>query len=240
MSSTHADMLLEGQPPSHQPSPRGGEEALSYDLLDLLQITDRSFPTGSFVHSHGLEWLLKRGPVGLEESLRMRLREQLARFELVFVVHAYELSPGDLDERFHSMVLARESREASMQVGRQLLRNAVDLFEIPRLKEVAEGLPYAHHPVAFGIVAGALGIPVRTALVTYAFQAVRGQISAAQRLSRLGQGEAQRMLHGLKPEIERAADTALSYPLEEAAPFTPLLDIASMAHERMDVRLFVS
>src|SRR5207248_999937 len=114
----------------------------AYSLLDLLQINDRSFPTGGFVHSQGLEWLVKQEPLSLEEVLALRLSEQLGRFELVFLAHAYSCetdppspSPSprvrgkrELDERFHSMVLAREAREASSQVGRQLLRNACDLF----------------------------------------------------------------------------------------------------------------
>src|SRR5438093_4537682 len=91
-------------------------EPTSFELLDLLQITDRSFPTGAFVHSHGLEWLIKNQTVTLEAVLEMRLKEQLAHFELVFLVQAYEMAPVDLDERFQAMVLPRESRESSMQV----------------------------------------------------------------------------------------------------------------------------
>jgi urease accessory protein len=192
------------------------------------------------VHSHGLEWLVKNQAVSLESVLRLRLEQQLARFELVFLMRAYEQDAVELDRRLHSMLLARESREASTQVGRQLLRNACDLFRLPELDSVASRLPHQHHAVVFGVVGNALGLPVSTAATAYAFQAVRGQISAAQRLTRLGQTEAQRLLHQLKPEIEAAARTAESIPLEEAAAFVPLLDVAAMAHERSAVRLFVS
>ncbi len=212
----------------------------SFALLDLLQITDRSFPTGGFVHSHGLEWLVKHEPVSLESVLRMRLQEQLGHFELVFLVQAYEHDAENLDGRFHAMLLPLESREASMQMGRQFLRNACDLFGLPALEAAAERLPCCHYPVVYGVVAQALGMAPRTAALTYAFQSVRGQISAAQRLTRLGQTEAQRILHRMKPLIGEAVATALWYPLEDAAPFVPLLDIASMAHERAEVRLFVS
>jgi urease accessory protein len=205
-----------------------------------LQITDRSFPTGGFVHSYGLEWLVKHQPIDLETVLRMRLTGQLARFELVFAARAYQQDVVELDEQFHAMTLARESREASIQVGRALLRTACDLFARSELDVAARGMPYGHHPVVFGLVAHALGIPVSTAAAAYAFQSIRGQISAAQRLTRLGQSEAQRLLHRIKPEIEQAVELALEYPLGEAAPFAPLLDIASMAHERSEVRLFVS
>jgi urease accessory protein len=209
-------------------------------LLDLLQITDRTFPTGSFVHSHGLEWLVKNQGVPLHDVLLMRLNEQLAHFELVFLVHAYSMDARDLDERFHAMLLPRESRDASVQVGRQLLRNVCALFENPDLFATAGDLPYGHYPVAYGMVGKAIGLPPETSAESYAFQTVRGQISAAQRLTRLGQTEAQKLLHHLKPAIERAVEVALDYPLEEAGPFAPMLDIAAMAHERSEVRLFVS
>jgi len=184
--------------------------------------------------------LVKNESVSLESVLRMRLEQQLARFELVFLARAYEDDPAELDRRLHAMLLARESREASTQVGRQLLRNACDLFSLPSLDAASGRLPYQHHAVVFGVVGCALGLPLSTAATAYAFQAVRGQISAAQRLTRLGQTEAQRLLHRLKPEIEGAASIADSVPLEEAAAFVPVLDVAAMAHERSAVRLFVS
>jgi urease accessory protein len=212
-------------------------------LLDLLQVVDRSFPTGAFVHSQGLEWLAKQPSFDLERSLRLRIQQQLARFELIFLLHAHEgtlTTRVTLDERLHAMLLAREARDASMRVGRQLLNAAEDLYGGPALVEAKGGLPYAHQPIVFGIVAQTIGLDARGAATVYAFQAVRGQISAAQRLTRLGQVEAQRLLHRLKPAIEEAADSALNQPLASAAPFMPLLDVASMAHERMAVRLFVS
>jgi urease accessory protein len=183
---------------------------------------------------------LKNHPHSLESILTLRLKEQLGHFELVFLVHAFWMLGADLDERFHAMVLPREAREASMQVGRQLLRNACDLFDDPPLRREARALPYAHHAVAFGVLGHALDLSERTTASIYAFQSIRGQISAAQRLTRLGQVEAQRLLHRLKPDIDDAVTTALNYPLEEAAPFIPILDIAAMAHERSPVRLFVS
>jgi urease accessory protein len=220
--------------------PMGAELPGELVLLDLLQIADRSFPTGSFVHSHGLEWLAKQPSFDLASVLQMRVHEQLVRFELPFLIKSYTLEAVELDARFHAMLLPRESREASLQVGRQFLRNARDLFPALAECDQADRLPYGHYPIAFGIVAHALGIAAPSAALVYAFQSVRGQISAAQRLTRLGQTEAQRLLHGLKPALRDAVQQALAYPIEEAIPFMPLLDIASMAHERAAVRLFVS
>jgi urease accessory protein len=230
------------------------DAASGTQLLDLLQVVDRSFPTGGFVHSHGLEWLVKNSPLDLERLIRLRLEQQFARFELIFLIAAYRNgerphhnSPPEgegtaewLDARFHAMLLPYEARDASMRVGRQLLHAAADLYPDMELQEATTTLPYAHHPVVFGLIGRVLGLDTQTAASVYAFQAVRGQISAAQRLTRLGQVEAQRLLHRLKPAIQDAADTAMGRTLDQAAPFMPLLDVAAMAHERAPVRLFVS
>src|SRR5262249_44066941 len=109
-------------------------------LLDLLQIADSAFPTGAYVHSSGLEWLAQQGPLDLEALLRLRLRESLGRFELVFVCAAQRAGSSEpaallaLDERVHAMLLPRETRAASSQVGRRLLATAADLFAAPSLR----------------------------------------------------------------------------------------------------------
>lgn len=209
-------------------------------LLDLLQVTDRSFPTGSFVHSAGLEWLATQSWFDLEDTLRLRLREQLARLDLVFVLHAYTEVAEVLDDEYHARLISREAREASAQVGRRLLRNACDLFQDPDLQSFATCAPHAHQPIVFGLVARALDLPDEFAALAYAYQAVRGQVSAAQRLTRLGQTEAQQLLHRLKPAMQEAVGQAAAIPLADTGGFCPVLDIAAMAHERQTVRLFVS
>src|SRR5438874_1231751 len=55
------------------------EAHIPFRLLDLLQVVDRSFPTGAFVHSAGLEWLAAEKSLPLEDGLRLRLSEQLGR-----------------------------------------------------------------------------------------------------------------------------------------------------------------
>jgi urease accessory protein len=75
---------------------------------------------------------------------------------------------------------------------------------------------------------------------TYAFQQVRGLVSAAQRLMRLGQRDAQQVLHRLKPRVRAAAATSERLGLDQAGAFVPSWDIASMLHERAATRLFIS
>ncbi len=54
-------------------------------LLDLLQIADSSFPSGSYAHSLGLEALYAAGAVDLERHLRFVLAHGQARVELPIV-----------------------------------------------------------------------------------------------------------------------------------------------------------
>jgi urease accessory protein len=207
------------------------------DWFDAWQVLDSSFPSGAYVHSFGLESL---APGELEAALTLRVQAHLARLELVFLRHAYTEDLMALDECLHAMLLVREPRDASAAIGTHLLRAACDLFVDERLHMFLREGRHRHHPVAFGGIALALGIPDRLAAEAYAFGSMRGQVSAAQRLGWIGQRDAQRTLHALKPAIRAAVAESNGLSLDEAGAFAPTWDIASMAHERADSRMFAS
>ncbi len=209
-------------------------------LLDWLHIVDSSFPTGAYVHSAGLESLAPLRLADLEELLALRLQQTVGRFELVFLLHAYAVPLLPLNAQCHAMLLPREAREASGQVGAQLLRNACDLFDHPRLAAFLRDGRHQHAPVVFGAVAAALDVARPVAAATYALQGVRSLVAAAQRLTRLGQRDAQRLVHRLKPAVREAVATASRLRLDEAGAFAPAWDVAAMAHERAPARMFVS
>jgi len=199
------------------------------DWLDFLHIADSSFPTGAYAHSGGLEALQ---PADLRMALELRVRCSLATFELVFVRAAYNHDLAELDERYHATCLPRELREASMAIGASLARAAADVgFHTPPM-------PHKHYAVVFGALACVVHAQVDVALQAFAFSTLRGHVSAAQKLGWLGQREAQRVLHALKPLVRQAVQTEL--PLEHAGAFVPLWDIASMQHEQAHTRLFMS
>lgn len=205
--------------------------------LDFLHLVDSAFPTGSYAHSFGLESL---GPERLEEHLATRLRETLGRLELVFVVHAYSRPLAVLDVQLEAMLLPREARQASAAIGTAMLRGACDVLAEPRLEAFLADGPFRHQAVVFGALADALGVPPAAAAETYAFGSLRGQVSAAQRLGWLGQRDAQRLLHALKPAVRRAGECARALDPEQAGAFAPAWDIAEMAHETASARMFAS
>jgi urease accessory protein len=166
--------------------------------------------------------------------------QALARLDLVFVDHAYRVDLLELDRRYHVMQLVREPREASAAIGTSLLRSATDVLPDARVGQFLRDGRHHHHPVAYGAIACALEMPPELAMQAYALGSARGQVSASQRLGWIGQREAQHLLHRLKPSLLAAVVEAASLHLDEAGAFVPVWDIAAMAHERADARLFAS
>jgi urease accessory protein len=210
------------------------------DWLDTWHLLDSAFPTGAYVHSLGLESLAPGGANQLRAMLELRLESQLAHVELVFARHAYTEDLVMLDERLHTLLLVREPRDASAAIGTQLLRAACEVIVDVRLDAFLRGGPYHHHAVAFGGLAAALDMPRDMAAQVYTFSSMRSHVSAAQRLGWIGQRDAQHVLHALKPAMRAAVAEADGLELEEAGAFAPTWDLASMAHERADARMFAS
>jgi urease accessory protein len=124
--------------------------------------------------------------------------------------------------------LARESREASLKLGRRFAELVNGMLEQSLLET---GL---HYCIAFGATGAALGIPGDAVVLAYLNQSIAGLVSACQRLMPLGQAAASRILWNLKPAIVRASLT------EEASCFSPYLELASMRHGSIETRLFIS
>jgi urease accessory protein len=205
-------------------------------LLDLLQLGDSAFPSGGYAQSLGLETLYVWGEVDLERHIRFVLANGLARLELPIVREAYlaeDVGELDaLDALMDVLVPVAELRTASRSMGRGFFRAAARIRPVRASAE--------HHAVVFGAVLRAWQIELDDGLDVYAFQAVRQQLSAAQRLGKIGQSTLHDLLDRLKPAVSAAVAESWTIARDEIGGYAPLLDLAGMAHAHQHARLFLS
>jgi urease accessory protein len=94
------------------------------------------------------------------------------------------------------------------------------------------------YPVALGLAARDLDLPDRMVAALY-LQAFAGAlVSAAVRFVPLGQAEGQRVLAALHPVIEQVVADAVAAGLDGIGTAVFGADLAAMAHEGLEVRIF--
>ena len=218
----------------------------------LLQTSDALFPTGAYAHSLGFEESVRLGLVRDEASLGRFLREQISpaqeHHELPYLRFAFAAEGLDelcaLDAEIGAWKLARESREASAQLGGRRLKALRTISDAALLAEfeaaIREGRASGHHLVVCGLQARSAGVPLIAALTTYFYQALAAICAAAMKLIRIGQDGCQRVLRAACLEADSVVQGSLAIARGDAGWFNPFLEIAAMRHERAEERLFIS
>lgn len=214
----------------------------------LVLLVDSRLPTGAHVHSGGIEAAVADGRVRDVASLRSFLEGRLATGG--FVDAAFSAAAWDEAADLASLnaeVIARcpsgELRSASRRQARGLLR-AADAVLGPERRplEVAEPV----WPVALGHVTRELALGPLDAAFAAAHASATGPAWAAVRLLGLDPFEVVAVLASLAGAIDRTSQRGANAassgsPLRELpAHGSPLTEIASEAHARWEVRLFVS
>jgi urease accessory protein len=223
-------------------------------LLKGLRFVDSFFPSGGYAYSSGLEAAVQGGAVRNAEELACYVVESLTtgtgEREAVAVGLAHDACvSGSLgtalkaDRELEAMKLGRESRTASRQMGRQVIRLAANqrarhsLIEDYLAAVEAEQTP-GHLAVSFGLTLAAAGWSKEDTIAAFLYQAATGFVAAAMKLMPIGQREGQRLLESWLEVIERVSRKAAHQRVLQS--WSPIQDIYAMRHNRLESRLFRS
>ncbi len=219
----------------------------------LLQIwLSPAFPVGAFAYSHGLEWAVHRGWIRDRATLEAWLGDLLTlgslRNDLVLLAGAWERTRARAFDQLASineLALAfqpsAERLLETRQQGTSFLQTIAAAWPFDGLAELIRILGSdTAYPVAVGIAAAGHAVGHKEVLVSYATAFLTNLVSAAIRLSVIGQTDGQRVIASLWPAIQQAADTALTASTDDLGGAAFRSDIASLAHETQYTRLFRS
>ena len=223
-------------------------------LLKGLRFVDSFFPSGGYAFSSGLEAAVQGGAVRNAEELSHFVAESLTtgigEREAVAVGLAHDACVSGImeigfkaDRELDEMKLGRESRTASRQMGRQVIRLAATQHVRPLLIEdyraaVEAAQTPGHLAVSLGLTLAAAGWSKEDTIAAFLYQTATGFVAAAMKLMPIGQREGQRLLEGWIEVIERVSQQA-AYQ-RELRSWSPVQDIYAMRHSRLESRLFRS
>jgi urease accessory protein len=204
-----------------------------------------AFPTGGFAYSHGLETAAAEDRVAGEGDLLRWLADIL------------EKGAGWTDAVIFALAYRAESTEALLLVAALSAALAPSRERLAEsegqgqafLAAVREGWPGAApdilparttHPAAAGACCAGIGAPLHSALGVYLTGFAANLIAAGVRLGLCGQSGGVRVLAALQPLIARLAAEAAVAGEDDLGGCAFGSDIASMRHEALEGRLFLS
>ena len=239
----------------------------SQQLFRLLQLNGGTFPTGGFSQSWGLETYVSEGTVQdaatFRAFLEVYLMSSIGKCEGPIICRAYELTGQlqdggsetklvdqteaaaqlrQLEQLSCAVKVTKESREAGLRMGRafgRVIEPLMDSRDVLPLREVFGGLGISY-PVLYGCVCRLLDIDLEEGLAAYIFSTANTLTQSALKLIPLGNVEAQSVLFEMEGVMDQVCRLAEATGIENITNFCPGIDIASLRHEELPVRLYMS
>lgn len=208
-------------------------------LATLLVLADSRLPTGSHVHSGGLEEAVTSRMVTdletLEAFLIRRIRTHgLVTASIAVAVQGGDLTLDDADHETDARTPAPAARDASRTQGRGLARLARRVWPGPCWDHIGRR---PHLAVVAGLVGANSDLTPEHNALQVVYTTMTGSATAAQRLLALDPIEVAALTFGLSDLCEHTADEA-SVGLADLSD--PLLDTLAQRHAARPRPLFAS
>ena len=202
--------------------------------LSLVQWLSPAFPTGGFAFSHGLEQAIADG-LRDHAAIRDWLAQVLLRgggwLDAVLLARTLRgEEPGQMAALACALAGSAERLAETVEQGRALARTIAAITGTPQ--------PPRPLPVALGVAARGLGLPVAEIVAHYLHGFAANLVLGAMRLVPLGQAQGQAMLAGLAPVILDAAVRAAEGGPDLLDGCAIGADLAAMRHETLGTRIF--
>jgi len=179
------------------------------------------------------------------------LFNNLVRSDAILIQEAYAAAlERDVDKLLYleqlcgAMKLAKESREASVNLGRQFIRTVSPLVTDEFLAEWKERIDSkeikGHYAVLYGIYSATTGISVHQAVMMNLYAAVSGLVQNAVRAVPFGQNTGVQAVNELIGPVTKAANLVATLTLDDISNNALGIELASMKHEYLFSRLFIS
>jgi len=211
-----------------------------------------AFPVGAFAYSHGLEWAAEAGDIVDAGSLKLWLEDlsdhgapradaRLFAAALRAVSRQDWIGLNEANELAIALAGSMERRLETSAQGSAFLVAARAAWDCEPLAHLpcAGGDPVAY-PVAVGAASAGHGFRLEAALPAFVVAVFANLVSAAVRLSAIGQTDGQRVLAALLPRLTAMAAECADGDLGAIGGCAFRSDIASLKHETQYSRLFRS
>jgi urease accessory protein len=207
------------------------------DLQVLALWFSPGYPVGAYSYSHGLEWAVEAGTVTDGPTLAAWVAGIVefgaGHSDAVLLAAARRAEdPAEVADLAEALAPSAERHLETMAQGTAFARATAAAWGIE--------VPEAAYPVAVGVAARRLGLPLAATATLFVQGFAANLVSAGVRLVPLGQTEGQRILAGLMPLAARVAEAALSAPGEAVGGIALAADLAAMRHETQYTRLYRS
>lgn len=224
-------------------------------LLRLFQIHDSAFPIGSYTQSYGMETYIQEDLIRTKEDLidycTSFLFHNLVRGDAILIQAAYDAAKErdlakllELEQLCGAIKLAKESRDASVNLGRQFIRTVSPLGTDDFLAEWKERMESkeikGHYAILYGIYSATTGVSVHHAVLTYLFASLNGLVQNAVRAVPFGQNTGVQAMYALIDRVTEAAELVSTLTVDDLSNNALGIELASMKHEYLFSRLFIS